>query len=352
MPEPRRMRGTVENSAYADRIATGTVGLRIPVTRFVAKNKMSQNQAGRDRRPHHRRARGRRSLREPRARRRDAPHPRGAARAAARRERHRRRRPPAHGCREPLLLAGARLPGPTSPSTCTRERTRRGDRAGRCDPSDRRAPRRPRRRIPRAGLWRPARALLAVGDGVAPHSTSPARTRPPRPRRSSRPPSTAASREVIGFGYPRRALARCADSGDPRRASRATCPSCSSRPTCTRCWLNSAALAPARRGRRRRTSGVLREDDRLRPRRATRRRGRRRCSTPGSPRRPSAAAARGVVGIIDLEMRWNRDDWVRRVAGGIRALRVVVRRLHRSTSNARSARGCAPATPCRAPADS
>ena len=43
MPEPRRMRGTTENSDYADRIATGTVGLRIPITRFVAKNKMSQN---------------------------------------------------------------------------------------------------------------------------------------------------------------------------------------------------------------------------------------------------------------------------------------------------------------------
>jgi predicted amidohydrolase YtcJ len=34
------------------------------------------------------------------------------------------------------------------------------------------------------------------------------------------------------------------------------------------------------------------------------------------------AAARGVVGIIDYEMRWNRDDWIRRVAGGIRSLRV------------------------------
>ncbi|MFC9558126.1 FMN-binding negative transcriptional regulator [Agromyces sp. NPDC056965] len=43
MPEPRRMRGTAENSAYADRIAAGTVGLRIPITRYVAKNKMSQN---------------------------------------------------------------------------------------------------------------------------------------------------------------------------------------------------------------------------------------------------------------------------------------------------------------------
>ncbi|QAY73858.1 FMN-binding negative transcriptional regulator [Agromyces protaetiae] len=43
LPEPRRMRGTHANSEYADRIAAGTVGLRIPVTRFVAKNKMSQN---------------------------------------------------------------------------------------------------------------------------------------------------------------------------------------------------------------------------------------------------------------------------------------------------------------------
>jgi transcriptional regulator len=43
LPEPRRMRGTPENSDYADRTASGTVGLRIPITRFVAKNKMSQN---------------------------------------------------------------------------------------------------------------------------------------------------------------------------------------------------------------------------------------------------------------------------------------------------------------------
>ncbi|MGA1838378.1 FMN-binding negative transcriptional regulator [Herbiconiux sp. 11R-BC] len=43
MPEPRRMRGTLENSEYADRISAGTVGFRLPVTRFVAKLKMSQN---------------------------------------------------------------------------------------------------------------------------------------------------------------------------------------------------------------------------------------------------------------------------------------------------------------------
>ncbi len=43
MPEPRRMRGTLENSEYADRISAGTVGFRLPVARFVAKLKMSQN---------------------------------------------------------------------------------------------------------------------------------------------------------------------------------------------------------------------------------------------------------------------------------------------------------------------
>ncbi|MGX5694697.1 amidohydrolase [Agromyces soli] len=35
------------------------------------------------------------------------------------------------------------------------------------------------------------------------------------------------------------------------------------------------------------------------------------------------AAARGVVGIVDYEMRWNRDDWVRRVQGAPFPLRVA-----------------------------
>ena len=36
----------------------------------------------------------------------------------------------------------------------------------------------------------------------------------------------------------------------------------------------------------------------------------------------AAAAARGVVGIVDLEMTWNADVWVRRIAAGIDVLRV------------------------------
>lgn len=36
----------------------------------------------------------------------------------------------------------------------------------------------------------------------------------------------------------------------------------------------------------------------------------------------AAAAARGVVGIIDLDMAWNEDAWARRLAAGFDALRV------------------------------
>ena len=43
MPEPRRMNGTAENTEYAARISSGTVGVRLTPTRIVAKSKMSQN---------------------------------------------------------------------------------------------------------------------------------------------------------------------------------------------------------------------------------------------------------------------------------------------------------------------
>lgn len=35
-----------------------------------------------------------------------------------------------------------------------------------------------------------------------------------------------------------------------------------------------------------------------------------------------AAAAKGVVGVVDFEMTWNRDPWLRRIAAGFDALRV------------------------------
>jgi transcriptional regulator len=43
LPESRRMNETLENAEYAARIASGTVGFRLKVTRLIAKNKMSQN---------------------------------------------------------------------------------------------------------------------------------------------------------------------------------------------------------------------------------------------------------------------------------------------------------------------
>jgi len=43
LPEPRRMAGTEADAAYAQRISSGTVGLRLTPTRITAKQKMSQN---------------------------------------------------------------------------------------------------------------------------------------------------------------------------------------------------------------------------------------------------------------------------------------------------------------------
>ncbi|MGK9146776.1 FMN-binding negative transcriptional regulator [Plantibacter flavus] len=43
LPEPFLMNGTMANSAYAERIVHGTVGFRMRVTRFEAKEKMSQD---------------------------------------------------------------------------------------------------------------------------------------------------------------------------------------------------------------------------------------------------------------------------------------------------------------------
>lgn len=43
LPNPFRMRRTLENAAYAERIVHGTVGFRMRVSRFVGKDKMSQD---------------------------------------------------------------------------------------------------------------------------------------------------------------------------------------------------------------------------------------------------------------------------------------------------------------------
>jgi predicted amidohydrolase YtcJ len=84
-------------------------------------------------------------------------------------------------------------------------------------------------------------------------------------------------------------------------------------------WLNSAALS--RYGHADHPTGLLREDDAFE---VTREVG----SVPDEllddwARDAAAhAAARGVVGIVDLEMRWNLGDWQRRIAAGHDSLRV------------------------------
>ncbi len=127
--------------------------------------------------------------------------------------------------------------------------------------------------------------------------------------------------EVIGFGYrdglwpdaPTRALLDAVSGDVPVVLVAADLHAC---------WLNSAAARRHGVGEEAGETGVLREDDCFRLVRelddvaddvldgwvadAARR-----------------AAERGVVGVTDYEMRWNRDDWGRRAAGGIRSLRVA-----------------------------
>lgn len=45
LPQPRAMAGTAHDAAYAERISAGTVGFRLPVRRFVAKRKLSQDKS-------------------------------------------------------------------------------------------------------------------------------------------------------------------------------------------------------------------------------------------------------------------------------------------------------------------
>ncbi|GLI28727.1 amidohydrolase [Agromyces rhizosphaerae] len=85
------------------------------------------------------------------------------------------------------------------------------------------------------------------------------------------------------------------------------------------CWLNSAALA--RHGRPGHPTGVLREEEAFDVVRVLDDVGDEQLDAwVGDAMR--AAAARGIVGVVDLEMRWNAADWTRRVRGGLDAVRV------------------------------
>lgn len=84
-------------------------------------------------------------------------------------------------------------------------------------------------------------------------------------------------------------------------------------------WLNTAAAA--RYGVPVDESGLLREEAAFA---LTRELGRLPDAVVDAWVRESgeAAAARGIVGIVDFEMTWNRDVWLRRVAGGFDSFRV------------------------------
>lgn len=84
-------------------------------------------------------------------------------------------------------------------------------------------------------------------------------------------------------------------------------------------WLNSAALQ--REGFEPDGVGILREEPAFEISRrlnavdpAT--------ADPLVARMAQEAAARGVVGLVDLDMAWNEDAWMRRLAAGFDALRV------------------------------
>lgn len=84
-------------------------------------------------------------------------------------------------------------------------------------------------------------------------------------------------------------------------------------------WLNSAAAA--RYGAAVDASGLLREDAAFA---LTRELGRLPDAVVDSWVQHAArdAAARGIVGIVDFEMTWNRDVWLRRIAAGFDSFRV------------------------------
>ena len=84
-------------------------------------------------------------------------------------------------------------------------------------------------------------------------------------------------------------------------------------------WLNSAAAR--RYGVPVDASGLLREDPAFD---LTRELGKLPDAVVDAWVRESgqAAAARGIVGIVDFEMTWNRDVWLRRLAGGFDSFRV------------------------------
>jgi predicted amidohydrolase YtcJ len=86
------------------------------------------------------------------------------------------------------------------------------------------------------------------------------------------------------------------------------------------CWLNSAAAA--RYGLTGHPTGLVRETE-WHPIMQDVRRTQTRMLSRWAVEAAHAAAARGVVGIVDFEAPWQLDAWAERIAAGLDALRVV-----------------------------
>ncbi|GAA2024902.1 amidohydrolase family protein [Agromyces tropicus] len=130
----------------------------------------------------------------------------------------------------------------------------------------------------------------------------------------------AGATEVVGFGY-RDGLWPDAPTLDGLDAAAGEVPVVLVAADLHSCWVNRAAARRHGALDAAGESGVLREDDCFRLVREL-------DDLPDDvldawvDEASRRAAARGVVGVVDLEMRWNRDDWARRAVGGADALRV------------------------------
>ncbi|MEO6200786.1 MAG: amidohydrolase [Cryobacterium sp.] len=135
---------------------------------------------------------------------------------------------------------------------------------------------------------------------------------------AERVPSVPAGETLVGFGF-RDGLWPEAPRLDVLDAAAGTIPVVLVSGDLHSCWLNSAALALHGFGDH--PTGLLREDD---------------CFAVvnalgavaddvmdgWADEAARAAASRGIVGIVDLEMTWNLDTWRRRIAAGTDSLRV------------------------------
>ena len=111
-------------------------------------------------------------------------------------------------------------------------------------------------------------------------------------------------------------------------------------------WLNTAALR--REGLEPDGVGILREGPAFEISRRLNDVDAAPSATRSSATMARDAAARGVVGLVDLDMAWNEEAWARRLAGGFDTLRVEFGIYPRVPRPRRSPRGCAPAIRCAA----